>query len=225
MIEVGVDVQRLGLMTVMGQPKSASQYIQVTGRVGRNVDAPGLVVVVLSPHSVRDRSHFESFRSNHERLYASVESVSVTPFTPQALARTCAGALTALFRALQPGLSPLEAWESAAGVALRTRLESRALESTRGNEMALARLREEFNQLEGAVRSNAGARLGWDELLVMAGSIEELRSEFEIWVAPNSMRSVESESGLRIMSTGLEQTKSKSSRSARTILDEEGSLE
>jgi len=81
MIEVGLDVQRLGLMTVIGQPKSASQYIQVSGRVGRDADRPGLIVTVLSPQNVRDRSHYEGFLSWHERLYASVETSSVTPFT------------------------------------------------------------------------------------------------------------------------------------------------
>lgn len=225
MIEVGVDVPRLGLMTVMGQPKSSSQYIQVTGRVGRNLDSPGLVVVVLSPHSVRDRSHFESFRSTHERLYASVESVSVTPFTPQALERTCAGALTALYRSLLPGLNPNEAWDSPVGIEIRQRLEARAREITRGNKMAIERLHEAFNQLEGAVRANAASNANWDQLLVMAGSVEELRSEFEIWVAPNSMRNVEPESGLRIMSSDSPAPASKSKWRGQEQFEDEGSLE
>jgi hypothetical protein len=225
MIEVGVDVPRLGLMTVMGQPKSASQYIQVTGRVGRNLDAPGLVVVVLSPHSVRDRSHFESFRSNHERLYSSVESVSVTPFTPQALERTCAGALKALYSALLPSLNPMQAWESSLGTELRTKMEARARFVTANNPSAMARLNEEFNQLEGAVRANAQKASNWDDLMVMAGSIEETRTEFEVWIAPNSMRHVEPESGLRIMATDISSRSSSSAKSFDANSMEEGSLE
>jgi hypothetical protein len=88
MIEVGLDVPRLGLMTVMGQPKGSSQYIQVTGRVGRNHKAPALVIDVLSARNPRDRSHYEHFIASHRKMYASVEGASVTPFTEQALERT-----------------------------------------------------------------------------------------------------------------------------------------
>jgi hypothetical protein len=99
-IEVGVDVPRLGLMAVAGQPKNTAQYIQATGRIGREL--PGLVVMVYDNRKPRDLSHFEQFRSYHERLYASVEPASVTPFTLPVLERALHGVFIAWVRQLLP---------------------------------------------------------------------------------------------------------------------------
>lgn len=102
-IEVGVDVDRLGLLTIVRQPKTSAQYIQVAGRVGRDPRlGPGLVVVLLNPLASRDVSHYERFTSVHERLYAAVEPASVTPFTDAALDRGFRGTLASIVRQLRP---------------------------------------------------------------------------------------------------------------------------
>ena len=96
MISVGVDVKRLGLMVVAGQPKSTAEYIQATSRVGRN--KPGLVLTVFNWARPRDLSHYETFEHYHACFYKHVESLSVTPFAPGALSRGLAGLLVSLVR-------------------------------------------------------------------------------------------------------------------------------
>ena len=106
MISVGLDIQRLGLMLVYGQPKTNSEYIQATSRVGRDDKRPGLVVMLYNVHRPRDRSHYERFRHYHETFYRSVEVASVTPFAARALDRGFAGALVTLARHARRAMTP-----------------------------------------------------------------------------------------------------------------------
>ncbi|MDA0841195.1 MAG: DISARM system helicase DrmA [Planctomycetota bacterium] len=98
MISVGLDIVRLGLMVVLGQPKATAEYIQATSRVGRDPQRPGLVVTLLNIHKARDRSHYERFTAFHDSFYRNVEATSVTPFSPRALDRTLVAALVTLCR-------------------------------------------------------------------------------------------------------------------------------
>jgi hypothetical protein len=97
MLSVGIDISRLGLMLMNGQPKTTAEYIQATSRVGRST-VPGLVVTLLRAGKPRDRSHYESFRAFHGALYRHVEPTSVTPWSAASRDRSLHAALVTLIR-------------------------------------------------------------------------------------------------------------------------------
>lgn len=106
MLSVGVDVNRLGVMAVNGQPKGTAEYIQATSRVGRSF--PGLVCTVLTWARPRDLSHYETFEHYHATFYKHVEAQSVTPFSPRAMDRGLTGSLLSLMRLENDVFSPNE---------------------------------------------------------------------------------------------------------------------
>ena len=104
MLSVGVDIPRLGLMLVAGQPKTMSEYIQATSRVGRQ-RVPGLIVTLYNNNKVRDRAHYENFKTWHQSLYRELEGSSVTPFAARARDKVLHAALIVLARYMIPELN------------------------------------------------------------------------------------------------------------------------
>jgi hypothetical protein len=195
-IEVGIDVDRLSLMSVVAQPKATSTYIQVTGRVGRNwKERPGLVVTIFAADRPRDRSHFERFRSYHECLYAQVEPTSVTPYTRPLLERAFHGVLAAYIRLLGTELQshtptpfPEHEYKKFVGILLR-RSEASGMAEYHTDIQEVAKYR--FNQW------SQSSPVGWlgrnaDYLLKNpSGNPMEEQSDSLPIPTPLSMRSVD----------------------------------
>lgn len=195
-IEVGIDIQRLSLMVVAGQPKTTSQYIQVTGRVGRKRERPGLVVTMYSPSKPRDRSHFERFRSYHERLYANVEPTSVTPFSAPALDRALHAVLVAHCR--QRGDQTLSPFPYPADLIERFRplIEDRTRFVDPAESATVART---FDRRAGQWRTWQRTKWTGDPnaedtpLLRMAGEYARPGAAKLSWPTPTSMRNVDAD--------------------------------
>jgi hypothetical protein len=201
LIEVGIDIPRLSLMAIVGQPKSTSQYIQVTGRVGRRI--PGLVVTLYGAGKPRDRSHFERFRSYHERLYAQVEPTSSTPFAPPALDRALRAVAVAYIRQtspekLGPWPFPAESWAAAKELLLdRVRLcDPDEAERTAG---ILDRMRKEWEAWQPGQWGDFGPT-GSDQLLRPLGQYADEKAQSMTWAIPSSMRGVDAECQIEVTS-------------------------
>ncbi|PZT98806.1 MAG: helicase [Gordonia sp. (in: high G+C Gram-positive bacteria)] len=204
-IEVGVDIDRLGLMTIVGQPKTTAQYIQVSGRVGRRPDiSPGLVITIYGAAKPRDRSHYERFRTYHQQLYAQVEPTSVTPFATPVLRRALHAAAVAHVRQVTPAdlpPHPFPATEYDEAIQL---LRERVLivdssEVATLDTMADKRARQwsswERTQWEANPPPAGDPKQG---LMRYAGSLPDLDSKAAIWDVPTSMRNVDAECRLAI---------------------------
>lgn len=104
MVSVGLDVDRLSLMIINGQPLTTAEYIQASSRVGRG-NVPGIVFVNFYKNQTRSLSHYENFKPYHESFYRFVEPTSLTPFTEQALKKALHAALIIAIRMGDIGLT------------------------------------------------------------------------------------------------------------------------
>ncbi len=200
MISVGVDVKRLGLMVVTGQPKTTAEYIQATSRVGRA--HPGLVCVVYNWSRPRDLSHYEQFEHYHATFYQQVEALSVTPFAPRALDRGLAALLTSYVRLTGTELSPnAQAGEAAvpsADNSFAAAIEDigrRASEVT-DNYEAEERIRADLAKLRDywLMKASTTPKLGYKQLndgRTLGLLQEPERGNWQPFTCLNSLRDVE----------------------------------
>ena len=207
MLQVGVDVQRLGLMLVTGQPKNTAEYIQATSRVGRDRARPGLVLTIFQWSRPRDLAHFESFAYDHATFGLRVEGLTTTPFSDRALDRGLTGVLVGATRHATPDAEPNPAAHdvaldpSAIG-ALIDLVESRAARVT-GDVAAGIAAREALQrridrwQLRRAQLQTG--RLGYKTGQDLDGLLREpTAGPWDLWSAPMSLREVEPEIVLQL---------------------------
>lgn len=103
MISVGIDVARLNVMLLVGQPKLTSEYIQASSRIGRSY--PGVAFTLYDGSKSRDRSHYEQFKPYHESFYKYVEPTGATPFSKPARDRALHAVIVSIMRHLNKELS------------------------------------------------------------------------------------------------------------------------
>lgn len=212
MLSVGVDVNRLGLMAVNGQPKGTAEYIQATSRVGRSF--PGLVCTVLTWARPRDLSHYETFEHYHATFYKHVEAQSVTPFSPRAMDRGLTGALLSLMRLENDAFSPnvgageldkSDKPEIAEAIDVLVRRAWNVSETPTIKNLAERELKERADEWAKEV-SVPGRTLAYEKRGAQAATMVGLVKSpgihaWDNWTVPMSMREVEP--GVRlIMNTG-----------------------
>lgn len=206
MLSVGIDIPRLALMLVMGQPKTTAEYIQATSRVGRGKGRPGLIVTMLRPTKPRDRSHYETFGTYHQSLYRNVEPTSVTPWSLASRRRALHACIVILAR---HGIGL--ALDADAGSVLRCREELEMLRK-RIVDHAAAADPHERRMVQGEVDQLLSDWLEWAKTAEQSG--KKLRYSFQgraqpnllkqfgaphgYWETLNSMRNVDDESLIQI---------------------------
>lgn len=213
MLSVGVDVPRLGLMLMNGQPKATAEYIQATSRVGRDIH-PGLVFSLFRSTRPRDRSHYENFLPYHAALYKFVEPTSVTPWSPPSRDRALHAALVILVRHHLGLASDDKAGRVAQFlpavddyierlVATTTAVEKREASRTRAE---LQRFRDDWIERAHQAASEGKTLYYTPNGRGQVNLIQDFNRKVNAWQTLRSMRNVDRESVLDVMKAGTAST-------------------
>ena len=203
MLQVGVDVQRLGLMVVTGQPKNMAEYIQASSRVGRSTSAPGLVLTIFQWNRPRDLAHYEHFAYEHATFGRRVEGLTTTPFSDRALDRGLAGVLVSALRhstsASLPNLGAQSVALDAGHVgelveALRARAEL-VSDSAPAGQIVRDRAQTQIDTWLHRRSTLPVGQLGYEASNTAAAGLlrEPDDPPWDDWSAPRSLRDVEPE--------------------------------
>ena len=207
MLQVGVDVQRLGLMVVTGQPKNTAEYIQATSRIGRDRTRPGLVVTIYQWTRPRDLAHLEAFGYDHATFGLRIEGLTTTPFSDRALDRGLTGVLVTAMRHSGMAALPNTAAQTLplAGPAVTALLEeirTRAERVTHDTEQAIAvraGLQHRLDSWHSHRAAVTTGRLGYQVGADITGLlVDPDTGSWDLWSAPRSLREVEPQISLQL---------------------------
>lgn len=209
MLSVGIDVPRLALMLMNGQPKTTSEYIQATSRVGRG-DVPGVIVTLYRASRPRDRSHYESFLGYHQALYRSVEPTSVTPWSAASRHRSLAAVLVTMVRHLSPWREDSQAvlFRADSNVVRNVRetildvVERSDPDEYQATQEHLDRLIDQWRIRTSPDPDTGESTLRYQPLRAKYGEPALMRAFAEDrngWAVMNSMRSVDSNINMKII--------------------------
>lgn len=209
MLSVGIDVPRLALMLMNGQPKTTSEYIQATSRVGRG-DVPGIIVTLYRASRPRDRSHYETFLGYHQSLYRSVEPTSVTPWSAASRHRSLAAVLVTMVRHLSPWTEDTDAVDFQADSNVVRNIKALILETVdrsdpselRATEDHLDRLISEWRIRASPDPDSGEVGLRYNPLPAKRADPALMRSfedERDGWPVMKSMRSVDANVNIKIV--------------------------
>jgi hypothetical protein len=201
MISVGIDIERLNIMLVNGQPRNIAEYIQASSRVGRS--HPGLVVSLLDANRARDKSHFEHFIPFHQAFYKGVEPLSLTPFTESTLNKMLTTLAVAYVRVMEKGMAAQNAAKDFSKEKLNG-FRKRIKERFASEEYLLKLLDEKLDELANnwllAVKQDGienYKKWGTNAGLLKRPAQAERQSD-DIWLTMQSMREIDTSTYLHI---------------------------